>query len=143
MIFPVGLALFSRGRPDKSAACLLASIICTLHLQHLATGKVAGMIETMDGSTFWGMHAAIIAAGAVLLVMFALFRKLLANGGRCCATGERGDRAGLGVRRKIHRRVKYGRRSLADEIRHLRRLCCSAHAPRRRRRTSAMPTCRI
>lgn len=37
------------------------------------------MIETMDGSTFWGMHAAIIAAGAVLLVVFAfLFRKLLA-----------------------------------------------------------------
>ena len=37
------------------------------------------MIETMDGFSFWAMHAAIIAAGAVLLVVFAvLFHKLLA-----------------------------------------------------------------
>ena len=50
-----------------------------LFICNLATGKIAGMIETMDGYSFWAMHAGIIAAGAVLLVVFAvLFNKLLA-----------------------------------------------------------------
>jgi hypothetical protein len=45
----------------------------------LATGKLAGYVETMDWSTFWSMHSAIIAVGAVLLFVFAIFfRKLLA-----------------------------------------------------------------
>ena len=42
-------------------------------------GKVAGLIETMDGFSFWAMHAAIVLGGAVALVVFAvLFGKLLA-----------------------------------------------------------------
>lgn len=33
----------------------------------------------MDGAAFWGMHAAIVGAGAlILLVVALLFRKLLA-----------------------------------------------------------------
>ncbi|MFO1018149.1 MAG: MFS transporter [Hyphomonadaceae bacterium] len=79
MIFPVGLALFSRAAPRQVGGLFIGIYYLHLFICNLATGKVAGMIETMDGSTFWGMHAAIIAAGAVLLVVFAfLFRKLLA-----------------------------------------------------------------
>jgi proton-dependent oligopeptide transporter, POT family len=79
MIFPVGLALFSRAAPRQVGGLFIGVYYLHLFICNLATGRVAGMIETMDGATFWGMHAAIIAGGAVALVVFALlFRKLLA-----------------------------------------------------------------
>jgi POT family proton-dependent oligopeptide transporter len=50
-----------------------------LFICNFATGKVAGLVESMDGWSFWAMHAAIVAGGAVGLVVFALlFGKLLA-----------------------------------------------------------------
>lgn len=79
MIFPVGLALFSRAAPRQVGGLFIGVYYLHLFICNLATGRVAGLIETMDGATFWGMHAAIIAGGAVALVVFALlFRKLLA-----------------------------------------------------------------
>jgi POT family proton-dependent oligopeptide transporter len=79
MIFPVGLALFSRAAPRQVGGMFIGIYYLHLFICNLATGKVAGLVETMDGFSFWGMHAAIIAAGAVLLVVFAfLFNKLLA-----------------------------------------------------------------
>lgn len=79
MIFPVGLALFSRAAPRQVGGLFIGIYYLHLFICNLATGKIAGMIETMDGYSFWAMHAGIIAAGAVLLVVFAvLFNKLLA-----------------------------------------------------------------
>ena len=79
MIFPVGLALFSRAAPRQVGGLFIGIYYLHLFICNLATGKVAGMIETMDGFSFWAMHAAVIAAGAVALVVFAvLFNKLLA-----------------------------------------------------------------
>ncbi len=79
MIFPVGLALFSRAAPRQLGGMFIGIYYLHLFICNLATGKVAGLIETMDGFDFWAMHAAIIAAGAVALVVFAvLFNRLLA-----------------------------------------------------------------
>jgi POT family proton-dependent oligopeptide transporter len=79
MIFPVGLALYSRAAPRQVGGLFIGIYYLHLFMCNLATGRVAGLIETMDGATFWGMHAAIIAAGAVVLLVFAVFfRKLLA-----------------------------------------------------------------
>jgi POT family proton-dependent oligopeptide transporter len=79
MIFPVGLALYSRAAPRQVGGLFIGIYYLHLFICNFATGKVAGLIETMSGEAFWTMHAAIIAAGAVLLVVFAfLFRKLLA-----------------------------------------------------------------
>ncbi|MCX7356749.1 MAG: MFS transporter [Alphaproteobacteria bacterium] len=79
MIFPVGLALFSRAAPRQVGGMFIGIYYLHLFICNLATGKVAGMIETMDGFSFWAMHAAVIAGGAVALVVFAvLFNKLLA-----------------------------------------------------------------
>lgn len=79
MIFPVGLALFSRAAPRQVGGMFIGVYYLHLFICNLATGKIAGLVETMDGVTFWTMHAAIIAAGAVVLLVFAfLFRKLLA-----------------------------------------------------------------
>jgi proton-dependent oligopeptide transporter, POT family len=79
MIFPVGLALFSRAAPKQVGGVFIGVYYLHLFICNLAVGKLAGLIETMDGASFWTMHAIIIAAGAGLLLVFALFfRKLLA-----------------------------------------------------------------
>jgi POT family proton-dependent oligopeptide transporter len=79
MIFPVGLALFSRAAPKQVGGVFIGVYYLHLFMCNLAVGKLAGLIETMDGASFWTMHAAIIGAGAVVLFVFAiLFRKLLA-----------------------------------------------------------------
>jgi POT family proton-dependent oligopeptide transporter len=79
MIFPVGLALYTRAAPKRVTGLFVGVYYLHLFICNLATGKLAGMLETMSGTAFWTMHAAIIGAGAVALVIFALaFRKLLA-----------------------------------------------------------------
>jgi POT family proton-dependent oligopeptide transporter len=79
MIFPVGLALYSRAAPRQVGGLFIGIYYLHLFICNLATGRIAGMIETMDGASFWGMHAAIVAGGAVVLLVFALlFRRLLA-----------------------------------------------------------------
>lgn len=79
MIFPVGLALYSRAAPRQVGGLFIGIYYLHLFICNLATGRIAGMLETMDGASFWGMHAAIVAGGAVALLVFALlFRKLLA-----------------------------------------------------------------
>jgi len=79
MIFPVGLALYSRAAPRQVGGLFIGVYYLHLFICNLATGKIAGLIERMDGATFWTMHAAIIGAGAVVLLVFAVFfRKLLA-----------------------------------------------------------------
>ena len=79
MIFPVGLALFSRAAPRQVGGLFIGVYYLHLFICNFATGKVAGLIETMSGFDFWAMHAGIVASGAVGLVVFAvLFDKLLA-----------------------------------------------------------------
>lgn len=79
MVFPVGLALYSRAAPKSVSGLFIGVYYLHLAVCNFATGKLAGMIETMSGASFWTMHAAIIgAAGVVLFVMAMLFRKLLA-----------------------------------------------------------------
>jgi POT family proton-dependent oligopeptide transporter len=79
MVFPVGLALFSRAAPRQVGGLFIGIYYLHLFICNFATGKVAGLIETMSGFSFWAMHAAIVSGGAVALVMFAVvFGKLLA-----------------------------------------------------------------
>lgn len=79
MVFPVGLALYSRASPKGFGGLFIGIYYLHLALCNYATGKIGGMIETMSGANFWGMHAAIIAgAGVILMVLAILFRKVLA-----------------------------------------------------------------
>jgi POT family proton-dependent oligopeptide transporter len=82
MIFPVGLALFSRAAPRRVGGLFIGIYYLHLFICNFATGKVAGLIETMDGFNFWAMHAAIVLGGGVALVVFwLLFGALLAPKG--------------------------------------------------------------
>ena len=79
MVLPVGLALFSRAAPRQVGGLFIGVYYLHLFLCNFVTGKVAGLIETMSGFSFWAMHAAIVFGGAVALALFAvLFGKLLA-----------------------------------------------------------------
>jgi len=79
MVFPVGLALYSRAAPKSVAGLFIGIYYLHLALCNFATGKIAGLIETMSGQTFWTMHAAIIAGAGVLMFALAIFfRHLLA-----------------------------------------------------------------
>ena len=87
MLFPVGLALFSRAAPRQVGGLFIGIYYLHLFVCNFATGKVAGLIETMSGFDFWAMHAAIVLGGAVALVVFAvLFGKLLAPKAEDAAT---------------------------------------------------------
>ena len=87
MLFPVGLALFSRAAPRQVGGLFIGIYYLHLFVCNFATGKVAGLIETMSGFDFWAMHAAIVFGGAVALVVFAvLFGKLLAPKAEDAAT---------------------------------------------------------
>ena len=79
MVFPVGLALFSRAAPRQVGGLFIGLYYLHLFICNFATGKVAGLIETMNGFSFWAMHAAIVGGGALALVVFAvLFGEVLA-----------------------------------------------------------------
>ena len=87
MVFPVGLALYSRAAPRRVGGLFIGIYYLNFFIANFATGKIAGMIETMDGYSFWVMHAAIVAGGAVALVVFAvLFGRLLAPNGEPTTT---------------------------------------------------------
>ena len=82
MIFPVGLALFSRAAPRRVGGLFIGIYYLHLFICNFATGKVAGLVETMNGFNFWAMHAAIVFGGGVALVVFwLLFGSLLAPKG--------------------------------------------------------------
>jgi POT family proton-dependent oligopeptide transporter len=79
MVFPVGLALYSRAAPKAVGGVFIGVYYLHLAVCNFATGKLAGLVDSMSGVSFWSMHAAIIAgAGVVMFVLAFLFRGLLA-----------------------------------------------------------------
>jgi POT family proton-dependent oligopeptide transporter len=48
----------------------------------LISGRIGSLYEQVDASTFWMIHAAIVAGGGIGLLLFGgLLRRLLAQGG--------------------------------------------------------------
>jgi POT family proton-dependent oligopeptide transporter len=78
-ILPVGLALYSRTAPRRLEGLMIGVYYLHLFIGNTFVGWLAGFLETMPGSEFWGLHAALVAIAGVLLlgVRFA-FGKLLA-----------------------------------------------------------------
>jgi POT family proton-dependent oligopeptide transporter len=79
MVFPIGLALFSRVAPKGTVGVIVGVYYLNLFICNGATGYLAGLIETMDGFSFWTIHAGLITLGAVAMLLFAfVFRGILA-----------------------------------------------------------------
>jgi POT family proton-dependent oligopeptide transporter len=78
-ILPVGLALYSRLAPRSLEGLVIGTYYLHLFIGNTFVGWLAGLLETMSGPTFWGLHALLVAAGgALLLLTQAVFGRLLA-----------------------------------------------------------------
>ena len=76
--YPVGLALFSRVAPKAVNSTMMAAYLLSLFLAGIIVTKLATLLDKLPGATFWGLHAAIIAAaGVVLLIARAAAGRLL------------------------------------------------------------------
>jgi POT family proton-dependent oligopeptide transporter len=73
MVFPVGLALFSRASPRSVGGLMIGVYYLHLFLANMFVGRLGGFLESMSAQNFWLMHAGLVAAGGVLLFAFAFF----------------------------------------------------------------------
>lgn len=79
MVFPVGLALYSRASPRAIGGMMIGVYYLHLFIANMIVGRVGGLMETMGATTFWLLQAALVGGGGVLLLVCALlFRKILA-----------------------------------------------------------------
>ena len=77
-ILPVGLALYSRAAPRNMAGMVVGIYYLHLFIGNFFVGWLAGLLEVLPGVAFWGLHAMLVAAAGVLLLMVrAFFGRLL------------------------------------------------------------------
>ena len=68
-VFPVGLALYSRAAPKGIGGTMVAVYYLNLALCNLLVGWLGGLLDKMPGASFWLLHAALIGAAALLLLL--------------------------------------------------------------------------
>jgi POT family proton-dependent oligopeptide transporter len=81
--WPTLLAVVSRAAPAKVNATMMGVAFMSLFVANNVVGGLGTLYERMTPAQFWGMHAAIGAAGGVLVMLFG--RRLggtLASGAR-------------------------------------------------------------
>jgi POT family proton-dependent oligopeptide transporter len=77
--YVVGLALYSRAAPPSLGATVVNGYSLSLFLTNLMVGRLAGLLSQMSGAAFWSLHAGLIAAAAVILLICGrLFHRTLA-----------------------------------------------------------------
>lgn len=78
-ILPVGLALYSRAAPRGLQGVMIGIYYLHLFFGNIFVGWLAGLLEVLPGSQFWGLHAVLVAgAGVGLLLVKLVFGWLLA-----------------------------------------------------------------
>lgn len=68
--WPTLLALVSRAAPAKVNATLMGLAFMSLFISNTLIGWIGGFYEKMSPAQFWAMHAAIAAAGGLLVMLF-------------------------------------------------------------------------
>ena len=77
-VFPVGLALYTRASPKGYAGIMVPIYYLNLFACGLGIGWLGTLLDRMSGTSFWLMHAGLIAgAGVVLLVIRLTFGRSL------------------------------------------------------------------
>jgi POT family proton-dependent oligopeptide transporter len=82
--WPTLLALVSQAAPAKVNATLMGLVFMSLFVSNTLIGWIGGFYEKMTPAGFWAMHAAIAAAGGLLVLLFGrrLHEELRGNGTR-------------------------------------------------------------
>lgn len=82
LLFPIGLALYSRAAPRAIGGLMIGVYYLHLFLANMAVGRLGGLLETLGGGPFWLLHSGLMAVGCAILVAFAVaFRPVLAPTG--------------------------------------------------------------
>jgi proton-dependent oligopeptide transporter, POT family len=68
---PVVLALFSRAAPASVNAMMIGTYYLSIFAGSTISGRLGGLYERLSSAEFWLLHAAIVAAGGVLILLFA------------------------------------------------------------------------
>jgi POT family proton-dependent oligopeptide transporter len=68
--WPTLLALVSRAAPARVNATLMGFAFMSLFVANNLIGWLGGFYEKMSPAEFWAMHAAIGAAGGLLVLVF-------------------------------------------------------------------------
>jgi POT family proton-dependent oligopeptide transporter len=66
---PIALALTSRAAPDSVNSMMVGSYYLAIFVGGIFSGWLARFYEQMSGASFWLMHAAIVGAAAVLILI--------------------------------------------------------------------------
>jgi len=78
-VFPVGIALFSRAAPRAVAGTMIGVYYLHLFACNMLVGRLGGFLEQMEAGRFWLMHAGLVAAGGLgLLVVRTIAGRILA-----------------------------------------------------------------
>jgi POT family proton-dependent oligopeptide transporter len=68
-IVPVGLALFSRAAPKSLTSMMIGVFYLHLFIGNMLVGWLGGLLERMPGSAFWLLHAGLVGAAAIILLI--------------------------------------------------------------------------
>ena len=78
-VFPVGIALYSRAAPRALAGLMIGVYYTHLFACNMLVGRLGGFLEQMEPGRFWAMHAGLVAAGGLgLLVVRSFAGRILA-----------------------------------------------------------------
>ena len=78
-MYPIGMAMFSRVAPPAVNATVLSCFTFCVSLSYMLIGKLAALFGAIPDSAFWALHAGLIAAaGVLLLVCSQVFKRTLA-----------------------------------------------------------------
>jgi POT family proton-dependent oligopeptide transporter len=90
-VLAVGLALYSRVAPRQIVGLVIGIYYLHLFVANSFVGWLGGFMDAMPNRDFWALHALLVAAaGVLLLVARALFGRLLSPAAMA-ATAQRGS----------------------------------------------------
>jgi POT family proton-dependent oligopeptide transporter len=68
---PVAVAVFSRTAPASVNAMMIGIYYLSIFAGSAISGRLGGLYERVSPAQFWLIHAAIVAAGGLLIVLFS------------------------------------------------------------------------
>lgn len=78
-VFPVGIALYSRASPRAIAGTMIGVYYLHLFACNMLVGRLGGLLETLTPGNFWLLHAGLVGAGALgLLIVRSFAGRILA-----------------------------------------------------------------
>ena len=68
---PVAVAVFSRTAPASINAMMIGVYYLSIFAGSIISGRLGGLYERLSSAQFWLIHAAIVVAGGLLILLFA------------------------------------------------------------------------